>query len=182
MLRHRLFFRTATLAAIFNLLMCISRDVRADSLEAQSTLGDATKARALLVVKHLRTLYLLHRGEVIARYPVQLGRHPQGPKTKAHDGRTPEGHYIIDWRDPLSLYTLAFHISYPNDHDREQARALGVDPGGAIEIHGQPFVDGAYSAQQLQSDWTAGCIALSAGDMENLWEKVDVGTPVEIKP
>ncbi|HLA09634.1 MAG TPA: L,D-transpeptidase [Pyrinomonadaceae bacterium] len=33
-----------------------------------------------------------------------------------------------------------------------------------------------------QSDWTLGCVALENGDIRELYDAVDVGTPVIIKP
>jgi L,D-peptidoglycan transpeptidase YkuD (ErfK/YbiS/YcfS/YnhG family) len=35
---------------------------------------------------------------------------------------------------------------------------------------------------QLPGDWTAGCIAISNAEMEQLWRLVDLGTKVEIRP
>ncbi len=136
----------------------------------------------VLVIKHLRRLYLLARGEIVAAYPVKLGHHPLGPKVEAGDGKTPEGDYVLDRRNPLSLFTLALHVSYPNERDRAHARALHVNPGGAIEVHGDPFVASAISAGKLRTAWTAGCIALSNADMKQAWDLVADGTPIEIEP
>jgi murein L,D-transpeptidase YafK len=158
-----------------------SPETRVEALP-DSDPGTVRKADLVVVVKHERKLYLLSEGKVLETYAIKLGRNPKGPKVKAHDGRTPEGTYVIDRRDPQSLFTLALHISYPDAQDRERARRLHVDPGGDIEIHGEPFVTGAISPEKLRRDWTDGCIALSNADMQRVWDRVDDGTPIEIRP
>ncbi|HLI12358.1 MAG TPA: L,D-transpeptidase family protein [Alphaproteobacteria bacterium] len=156
---------------------------RADGHQAGATSNaELPQADHILVVKHLRRLYLLRNGRTIGSFLIKLGHHPKGPKERAGDGRTPEGDYRIDWRDDKSLFTLALHISYPNLRDRERAARLHVNPGGAIEIHGEPFVAGAISPAKLRTDWTAGCIALSNADMRRVWDQVPDGTPIEIVP
>lgn len=73
-------------------------------------------------------------------------------------------------------------ISYPNDADRAQAQARGVNPGGQIYIHGQPSTMKSFLRAKRMKDWTAGCIAVSDDAMDELWELVQVGTPIEIRP
>ena len=121
---------------------------------------------------------LLLSGESIVRtYRIALGREPAGPKERAGDGRTPEGRYSIDRRNPKSGYHRSLHISYPNEADRERARAAGVDPGGDIMIHGLP--NGAASRE---GDWTQGCIAVTDAEIEEIWDLVCDGTSIEIYP
>lgn len=121
---------------------------------------------------------LLLAGESVVRsYRVALGRDPTGHKEREGDGRTPEGRYTIDGRNPKSKYHLALHVSYPNAVDVERARASGDDPGGDIMIHGlKP------GAAHPESDWTQGCIAVTDAEMDEIWELVADGTPVEIHP
>ena len=74
------------------------------------------------------------------------------------------------------------HISYPNIRDLARARREGVEPGGMIMLHGTP-VDEHYPEWYFHSlDWTDGCIALSNADMQEVWELVDDGTLIEIRP
>ena len=61
-----------------------------------------------------------------------------GHKYDEGDGRTPEGTYLIDRRNPNSKFHLSIGISYPNAVDRAQASRSGKSPGGDIFIHGQP--------------------------------------------
>jgi murein L,D-transpeptidase YafK len=141
------------------------------------------RADMIRVDKSERRLELLRRGKIIAVFPVALGRSPDGDKEKQGDMRTPEGRYIIDWRNPKSLYYRSLHISYPDKSDRARAAKLGIDPGGDIMIHGQPNGYAQPASLLLQqSDWTFGCIAVSNADMDAIWKAVPDGTPIEILP
>lgn len=139
--------------------------------------ADIGKADSVLVDKSERRLDLLRAGAVIASFPVMLGFNPDGHKTREGDGRTPEGDYVLDWRNPQSRFYLSLHVSYPNPADREQAAVRGVSPGGDIFIHGTP---GWYAT--IGGDWTLGCIAVSNGDMDTIWKSVADGTPITIQP
>ena len=147
-----------------------------------ATAGNVQKADEVLVVKSEKRLYLLHRNKAFASYPVTFGSNPKGHKQVRGDGRTPEGHYVLDYKNPNSRFYKSIHISYPNSRDRENARRRGLDPGGDIMIHGQPNGYG-WAAPVLQLfSWTDGCIALSDSNMDIIWQAVDPGTPIEIKP
>ena len=76
----------------------------------------------------------------------------------------------------------SIHISYPNAQDRQRAAQTGVDPGGAIMIHGQPNGFGWLAFMTQAFNWTDGCIAVRNADMDEIWAAVDAGTPIEIKP
>jgi murein L,D-transpeptidase YafK len=133
------------------------------------------------VDKSERKLFLLSAGKAIREYRIVLGRSPVGAKTREGDRRTPEGRYLLDFKKADSSYYRAIHLSYPNESDRARARKLGVAPGGAIMIHGQPNGRG-WSGDTLQYDWTDGCIALSNADMTEVWNLVRIPTPIEIAP
>src|SRR5512141_1655552 len=128
----------------------------------------------IVVVKSRREKMLLRGESVLRTYLVALGRDPVGHKEREGDGRTPEGEYSIDRRNPKSLYHLSLRISYPNERDRAHAAEIGVDPGGDIMIHG--LKDG----QPREYDWTEGCIAVTDVEMDEIWSLVEVGTPVRI--
>lgn len=126
---------------------------------------------------------LLLRGESVLRaYRIALGRNPVGPKEEEGDGKTPEGSYSIDWRNPQSKCHLSLHISYPNPADCEQAAARGVEPGGEIMIHGLRNGEGHLGKSHLESDWTQGCIAVTDEEMDEIWDLVSDGTAIEINP
>ncbi len=136
----------------------------------------------VLVEKGERQLHLMQDGSVFRTFDVALGIQPRGDKQQEGDFRTPEGRYILDSRNPNSEYFLSIHISYPNQQDRREARAMGVDPGGAIMIHGQPNAPTRSEAYYRTQDWTNGCIALSNSDMIDIWLMTGENTPIEIRP
>ena len=125
---------------------------------------------------------LMNKEKVLKTYRVALGGQPKGPKTREGDGKTPEGRYVIDRRNAKSRFHLALHISYPNTSDVDNARKLGVPPGGDIIIHGLPNGFGWMGALHTKWDWTDGCIAVTNAEIEEIWRAVPDGTPIEIRP
>ena len=67
----------------------------------------------LRMYKAQRLLVLDGTDDVLRTYPIGLGFAPEGHKQFEGDGRTPEGCYLIDWRNPDSLFHLSIGISYP---------------------------------------------------------------------
>jgi murein L,D-transpeptidase YafK len=139
-------------------------------------------ADRVVVDKSERTLRLVRRSRPLKTYAIALGREPVGDKQQEGDGRTPEGIYRIDFHKRDSAYHRALHISYPNAADVRAARRRGVSPGGDIMIHGLPNGSSAIGRLHLQSDWTAGCIAVTNEEIEEIWRAVPDGTIVEILP
>jgi murein L,D-transpeptidase YafK len=145
---------------------------------AFASLGGVDK---VVVIKSERILMLLQKGSVVKTYKVCLGRNPLGRKTKEGDNRTPEGIYKLDGRNPKSKFHMSLHVSYPSKADRLIARRLGVSPGGNIMIHG--FPDGITMDDIPEHlDWTKGCIAVANSAIEEIWQLVPNGTPIEILP
>jgi len=140
------------------------------------------KADLVVVVKSARTLSLFKDNHAIATYSVTFGADPVGHKQEEGDERTPEGRYTLDYKKSTSGYHKSIHISYPNARDIESAKKRGVSPGGAIMIHGQRNGLGWLSVVSRHFNWTNGCIALADSDLDSVWNAVDVGTPIEIKP
>lgn len=138
---------------------------------------DGPEVTRIVVQKAERRMYLLHGGEVLKAYRIGLGGNPVGHKQFEGDGRTPEGDYVIDRRNPDSRYHLSLGISYPNEADIAAARALGRDPGSDIFIHGS-----ARASRGRAADWTAGCIAVTDREMEDIYAMVRLGTPITITP
>lgn len=139
-------------------------------------------ADGVRVLKARRILQLLRDGRVLKSYPIALGRHPRGPKRRHGDGRTPEGLYIIDGRTTRTPYHRALHISYPSAADEARAAAAHLSPGGAIYIHGMPRWYGHLDPVRFFVDWTDGCIAVGNVAIEEIWDAVADGTPIEIRP
>jgi len=139
-------------------------------------------ADRVVVEKSARRLTLYANGVALKSYPVALGRRPAGAKQRANDNRTPEGLYTIDSRNGVSHFHKALHVSYPSSADRARAAAAGVSAGGDIMIHGLPDGLGFLGRAQRFRDWTAGCIALTNREVDELWRAVPAGTPIEIRP
>jgi murein L,D-transpeptidase YafK len=147
------------------------------SLDAGLPLADS-----VIVRKSERRLYLMRNGEVLRSYKIALGLRPEGHKQYEGDYRTPEGKYRLTRRNPNSEYFLSIQISYPNEQDIARARKQGLNPGGAIMIHGQPNVPTRSRDYYQTVDWTEGCIAVSNSDMVEIWLMTQPDTPIEIQP
>lgn len=138
---------------------------------------DGPEVTRIVVHKEQRKMFLLHHDRVLKDYRIDLGFAPSGDKKVEGDGKTPEGDYIIDRRNPNSAFHLSLGISYPNLEDIAEARALGQKPGGDIFIHGARKRGG-----RRQADWTAGCISVSNRQIEDIYAMVQDGTPITIHP
>ena len=121
---------------------------------------------------------LMHHDQVLERYDVELGFTALGHKRFEGDGKTPEGKYHIDRRNPRSAFHLSLGISYPKAADRAFAKKHGRSPGGDIFIHGRPD----RFTPRRGADWTAGCIAVTNEEMERIYAMVKIGTEITIKP
>ncbi|AXI44646.1 hypothetical protein C1J03_00530 [Sulfitobacter sp. SK012] len=136
---------------------------------------DGPDVTGVVVRKSNRKMYLMNEKRVLEEYKVKLGFAPYGHKLIEGDGRTPEGLYTINRRNPNSKFHLSLGISYPNEADRETAAALGKEPGGDIFIHGQKS-----PLRKDKGDWTWGCIAVSNKQIEKIYAMVQDGTPIYI--
>ncbi|MBY6057678.1 murein L,D-transpeptidase family protein [Leisingera daeponensis] len=134
----------------------------------------------ILIEKSARRLTASRGGETVLEFPIALGFAPSGDKEQEGDGKTPEGLFRINRRNPNSAYHLSLGIDYPKPDDRARAEAAGLSPGGDIFIHGQPNSVGNLIT--LPGDWTAGCIAVNNEQMQTLWRLAEIGTVVEIRP
>jgi len=136
---------------------------------------------AIVVDKLGRRLILYRRGRVDTVFTAELGANGLRPKRHAGDRATPEGRYrvVVKKHGGATIYYKALLIDYPNPEDLKRyraAREAGAVPRGAgvgslIEIHGE----GGEGR-----DWTDGCVALTNDDMDRLYPRVTVGTPVTI--
>lgn len=144
--------------------------------------GSFPTADMVVVDKSDRKLHLLRHGEIFRTFDIALGIRPVGDKQHEGDFRTPEGRYSLDARNPDSEYFLSIHVSYPNGRDVREARSKGLDPGGAIMIHGQPNKPTRSETYYRTQDWTNGCIAVSNSDMIDIWLMTGDNTPIEIRP
>ncbi|QRZ14038.1 L,D-transpeptidase family protein [Paracoccus methylovorus] len=134
----------------------------------------------IVVNKGARQMLLLNGNTLLKAYRIGLGNEPIGHKQFEGDGKTPEGLYYIDRRNPDSRYHLSIGISYPNPQDAALAAALGQSAGSDIFIHGQGPEGRALS--QSRRDWTVGCIAVTDAEVEDIYAMVRDGTPILITP
>jgi murein L,D-transpeptidase YafK len=131
----------------------------------------------VVVNKADRRMHLLSDDTLLSSYDIHLGFAPVGHKQFEGDGKTPEGLYRIDRRNPNSQFHLSLGISYPNTKDYAAAKAMGKSPGGDIFIHGQksPF-------KKDKPDWTWGCIAVTNEEIEEIYAMVQDQTLILINP
>lgn len=151
-------------------------------VESAMSRPKAYSADSMVLDKSARRLTMFHRGREVRSYEVALGKNPVGAKTRRGDGRTPEGLYFIEARNPGSKYYLSLRISYPAEKDRRIAARRGVSPGGDIMIHGLPPAFSTVGALHRQQDWTEGCVAVTNAEIEEIWRAVPNGARILIVP
>jgi murein L,D-transpeptidase YafK len=139
-------------------------------------------ADLLIVEKRAHRLSIYSHGSLLREYSVSLGREPLGAKQREGDRRTPEGRYVIDRHNASSTFHKALHVSYPSPGDITRARAGGYAPGGEIMVHGLRNGLGWLGRAHLLADWTVGCIAVTNGEIDELYRVVPDGTPIELRP
>ena len=138
-----------------------------------------TGGTAIVVLKENHRVDLYNGGRLVRSYAADMGYRSVNDKTRSGDAATPEGRYRITAKKAASHYHKALALNYPNDEDRAEFARLrsqgriprGASPGSLIEIHG----DGGRG-----KDWTRGCVALANADMDDLFRRTGVGTPVTI--
>ena len=152
------------------------------TLPATIQAGEFPIADKVVIEKAARKLHLLQNGKAFRTFKIALGIRPVGDKKKEGDFKTPEGKYLLDSRNQNSDFFLSIRVSYPDEADRREASNRGVDPGGAIMIHGQPNEPTMSETYYRTQDWTNGCIAVSNSDMIDIWLMTGENTPIEIRP
>ena len=150
-----------------------------------------------VVIEKAERRLVLYSGAIrLKEYRVVLGfgGDPARTKTRQGDRQTPTGEYYVCTRLDRSRFHRFLGLSYPAPADAEpalrerrispaQRKAIvaahrkrmqppwGTSLGGAVGIHG----GGAGW------DWTAGCIALENGDIEELFAVLPLGAPVTLR-
>jgi len=130
----------------------------------------------IVIWKSKRRLTLFSKKKPLKIYRIRLGFDPVGPKRSEGDGRTPEGNYWITHKNPNSAFHKSLGISYPNKNDKVLAQKHGVSPGKDIFIHGGP----KNFLKHLLFDWTEGCIAVTDTEIDEIYDMVQINTPVYI--
>jgi hypothetical protein len=172
--------------------------------------ADLRAAPSLLVARKSEyRMRLYARGKLVKTYVIGLGQSPQGHKQREGDNRTPEGRYRIIQKvvGPFAgaygefLGPRWIRLNYPNDDDARagfrrgaidkaelqaivDANRAGTEPpkntklGGGIGIHGW---SGPWPGADRQN-LTWGCLSLQNADLEDLYDRIEIGTPVLILP
>ena len=137
----------------------------------------------LVVYKSKRKMHVYSGNKWLKTYAIALGKNPAGHKQCEGDNRTPEGIYTINSRNPNSGYHKNLGISYPNAADIANAAKLGKPAGGDIKIHGLRNGSAAYIGKSHHlKDWTAGCIAVTNTEIDELYKTVKHNAVIEIFP
>jgi murein L,D-transpeptidase YafK len=144
----------------------------------------SARVDSLEIIKHRRELNLIKDDKVVKTYQISLGRQPKGRKMDKNDKRTPVGSYQIRRKVSPSDYHKSLILTYPTPEEKADADARGADIGDHLCIHGVGTYLSylPYFLQKLHRwiDWTAGCIALSNDEMDEVFDEVEEGTPVVI--
>ena len=178
--RRKFLLLTVTAVCVVTCLACAA--VWFNFRRSENALPSTVVIDRMVVKKAARTLSVFQHGREIKSYRIALGAVPVGPKQEEGDMKTPEGLYTIDYRNRHSDYHLALHISYPGPEDVRRAASRGTSAGCDIMIHGLPNGSGWLGSLHRQKDWTAGCIAVTDQEIEELWRITPDGTPIEILP
>ena len=170
--------RTHLLLLLTFLLLSCSSDKESPKAMHSSPIDN------ILVEKANRKMYLLKGDVVVKSYRISLGKNPVGAKVKSGDNKTPEGNYTIEKHNPKSIFHLSLRISYPNEEQIKAAKEGNYEPGGDIMIHGYPNKVPAFLFKYWHKwkDWTAGCIAVTNDEIEEIYATVKDGTPITILP
>ena len=136
----------------------------------------------IMVFKSDERMEVYSGDQLLKTYSISIGKNSKGDKEYEGDKRTPEGTYIINDKNPNSGYHKNLGISYPNESDKKEAKQNGVSPGGEIKIHGIRDGLGFIGKFHRFMNWTAGCIALTNDEVDELYQHVPLGTPITISP
>ncbi len=143
------------------------------------------KIDAVLVKKSERTLYLLRDGQVVKRYRIMLGPHAKGPKLLEGDERTPEGNYTArPQKSQQPFLQIDSRVVSESAAIVSARRNTTLTPGGSIMIHAHEKEAGTKKPWRAprKFNWTDGCIAVKNSDMDEIWDAIEIGTPIEIQP
>lgn len=137
----------------------------------------------IVLLKSQRHLILYKDDKELKTYRVALGGNPVGEKHQEGDQKTPEGLYRITHKHTSNSFYRSMHVSYPEAKDRAYAKKYGIKQvGGLIKIHGLPKSLSKIGSLHTVTDWTAGCIAVTNQEIDELFRAVPDNTPLEIRP
>lgn len=148
----------------------------------ENPLPENAKIDRIEVYKSKHKMLVYSDGKLLKTYVISLGKNPVGHKQFEGDSKTPEGSYVINDRNPNSGYYKNLGISYPNAADQAFAASHNKSAGGMVKIHGIRNGRGSIGRFHRWKDWTAGCIAVTNPEMEELYRSVIPNASIEIYP
>jgi lipoprotein-anchoring transpeptidase ErfK/SrfK len=138
----------------------------------EPTVAEADLGTAILVDISERHLYLYDKGALVKDYGVAVGT--GGHPTPTGNYRITLKRYMPTWSNPGSAWAAGMPSSIPpGPNNPLGTRALNIDAPG-IRIHGTNK-DGSIGTAASH-----GCMRMHRWDIEDLYERVEVGTPVFI--
>ncbi|MGB6064221.1 MAG: L,D-transpeptidase [Desulfomonilaceae bacterium] len=203
--RHFSVMSCASLIAPFTLVVCFL--LYPNGCSGQQTSEEPSSKIVILKQRHILEFH--QNGKPVRTYRVCLGLNPLGSKRVTGDAKTPEGEYFICYKNAASRFHRFLGISYPSAADAQTAFESGLISldkrdyivntlrtgkappwdttlGGWVGIHGYPSDENERKWVTLlypkPDDWTDGCIAMWDFEIEELFSKVSLGTPVIISP
>jgi murein L,D-transpeptidase YafK len=171
-----------TLLWITACVLCATGVVIVYNLWPEPHLKPKAQITRLAVYKSKRQMLAFDGHTLLKRYRISLGFNPVGKKHFTNDGKTPEGLYYINAKNPHSIAHKNLGISYPNNLDKAYAMQHHRSPGGDIKIHGLMNNYAWLGKLPRFFCWTNGCIGLSNNDIDEVYLHTAIGTPIEIYP
>jgi hypothetical protein len=164
--------RDATLVALREALLTGEKRVELDVERVAPAVTAEDLGPAILVDISRRRLFLYDRGQLVKDYGVAVGT--PGHPTPTGDFHITLKRYMPSWGNPGSAWAADMPAYIPPGPSNPLGtRALNLDAPG-IRIHG---TTANYSIGTAASH---GCMRMHRWDIEDLYERVEVGTPVYI--
>ncbi|MDY0339807.1 MAG: L,D-transpeptidase/peptidoglycan binding protein [Coriobacteriia bacterium] len=163
---------TATADALKDALTGGRKQVDAPTIHAQPAVTESEVGPAILVDLSERELYLYERGALAKTYGVAIGT-PSHPTPRGEFEITLK-RYMPTWSNPGSAWASGMAQTIgPGPSNPLGTRALNIDSPG-IRIHG------TTADSSIGRAASHGCMRMHRRDIEDLYERVEVGTPVFI--
>jgi hypothetical protein len=143
---------------------------------------------SILIEKADHRLTVYHQLQPIKSYSVVFGGAPVGDKRYEGDRKTPEGILRVKDLYPHPDWSKFIWLDYPNPTSWRRhiaAKLQGKIPlsatvGSDLGIHGVPANHSDIIERRI--NWTLGCPSLKNEDVDEIYQVIQVGTLVEIRP
>ena len=168
----RVIDRAAAAAALHAALVAGSKDMTLPVTYHKPTVTEMDLGPAIIVDLSERRLYLYRNGDLEKKYGVAVGT-PSHP-TPRGDFKIVLKRYMPTWSNPGSAWAEGMPKTIaPGPSNPLGTRALNINSPG-IRIHG------TSADSSIGTAASHGCMRMHRWDIEDLYERVEVGTPVFI--